>query len=465
MNRAGRRPVLLPALMALPLMAPLAAAPAGSAPVPPPPVAGALPHETGTTAVAPLAPAPMVAPSAGATSTGAAPVPPPSAPSPNTIRLAQRAFSDATAASGYRMNAGSPWQLGLVLDVGATSRELALGMRQQGLGLGHSDISAQGGLGRHLDARITLAAHHHHDELEAHLEELWVQSRLLPHGLSLRLGRMASGLSPLNEQHPHADDFAERPLAWRAFLGGHWFDDGLRLGWTAPTRHYVQAGMEVFRGRQLIQSATPATGHHRAATGVLWLRSGGDLGMAHSWQASVGWLYNRRVATEDAHHHHHGHGADDGHDHAGHLHAHGAAFSGRRLWLAEINWKWAPEGNNHRQQLRLHGAWVRVTGLTPATPRREHHDAGVLSLVWRFRPDGEVGVRHERLQVQMPHNDHFHPGRLRETALMLAWKPSHRQALRLQFSRQHDAVSIVPTHRSVMLHYVIGFGAHEAHAF
>lgn len=76
-----------------------------------------------------------------------------------------------------------------------------------------------------------------------------------------------------------------------------------------------------------------------------------------------------------------------------------------------------------------------------------------------------MGVRRERLQVQMPHGDHFHPGRLLETVLMLAWKPSHRQTLRLQFSRQHDAVSIVPTHRSVMLHYVIGFGAHEAHAF
>ena len=41
------------------------------------------------------------------------------------------------------------WQAGAVLDGSATSRELAIGQRPKGLGLGHSDVSASGPLGSH----------------------------------------------------------------------------------------------------------------------------------------------------------------------------------------------------------------------------------------------------------------------------------------------------------------------------
>jgi hypothetical protein len=69
------------------------------------------------------------------------------------------------------------------------------------------------------------------------------------------VGRFASQIGYLNEQHPHADDFVERPLLYRAFFGGHWFDDGLRLNWTAPTPFFLGLGVEVFRGKQLVREA------------------------------------------------------------------------------------------------------------------------------------------------------------------------------------------------------------------
>jgi hypothetical protein len=86
-----------------------------------------------------------------------------------------------------------------------------------------------------------------------------VQTRSLPAGFQARLGRFSSQIGYLNEQHPHADDFVERPLLYRALLGGHWFDDGLRLNWTAPTPFYLMVGAEAFRGRQLVKEATQAT--------------------------------------------------------------------------------------------------------------------------------------------------------------------------------------------------------------
>ncbi|MDO5058041.1 MAG: hypothetical protein Q4E06_12055 [Lautropia sp.] len=357
----------------------------------------------------------------------------------------------------------SGWQWGLVLDVAALSRALTLGNRQQGLALGHSDLSTHGSLGRHLHAQLTVAAHHHHDRLDTELEESWLQTRTLPDGLDLRLGRFASQIGYLNEQHPHDDDFVERPLLYRAFLGGHWFDDGLRLNWTAPTALYLRLGAEVFRGRRLVQQATAASARRRLATTVLSVRAGDDIGDSHSWQAGIGWLHNRRDASrEDDHHHDHD---DHDHGHDGHVHAHGAAFSGRHLVLVELTWKWAPAQDNHRRQLRLHAEHARITGLGPFA--RPHHvdQASYLAAIWRLAPGWETGIRLDWLRVQMPHVDHFHAGRLQERSLMLVWKPLHTQSLRLQLSQQHRSLGMPATARSLMLHYVIGFGAHGAHAF
>ncbi|MDO5101500.1 MAG: hypothetical protein Q4D91_01130 [Lautropia sp.] len=356
------------------------------------------------------------------------------------------------------------WQWGMVLDVAATSRAPALGAREQGLALGHSDLSLNGPLTRHLDAQLTVAAHHHDGSIEAELEELWAQTRTLPAGLDLRAGRFASQLGYLNEQHPHADDFVERPLLYRAFLGGHWFDDGARLNWTAPTALYLRLGAEVFRGRQLVQAATPDTRHRNPAAMVLSARIGGDLNDAHSWQAGISWLKNRRDAAGEADHDH-DHGHDHDHHHEGHTHAHGAAFSGRTLWLADLTWKWAPDGNNRERQLRLSWEHARISELGPHARRNQHHSAHYLSIVWRFSPSWESGVRFDRLSVQMPHGDHFHAGQLRERSIMLAWKPSHLQSLRLQYAHQHGARGIRPVQRSVQLQYVISLGAHAAHAF
>lgn len=231
----------------------------------------------------------------------------------------------------------SEWQAGAVLDLSASSRALALQGRDRGLSLGHSDISASGPLGRHFQAQLSGAVHSHGRKVEPELEEAWLQTRTLPAGLQLRGGRFASQLGYLNEQHPHNDDFIQRPLLYRAFLGGHWSDDGVRLNWVAPTDLYLRLGLEAFRGRGLGEDAP---GRRTPGAIVLSGRAGGDLGASHSWQAGLSYLRNRRAAT-GAHPHEEegeGHGEEDGghaaqHDHH---HAHGAAYGGRHLWLAEL---------------------------------------------------------------------------------------------------------------------------------
>ena len=370
----------------------------------------------------------------------------------------------AATAAGAAMAQPAPtgWQAGAVLDLTAASRALALGQRDKGLRLGHSDLTVFGPMGPHLEAQGTAALHSHDRKVEAEVEEAWVQTRTLPAGLQLRAGRFASQIGYLNEQHPHADDFVERPLLYRAFLGGHWNDDGVRLNWVAPTPFYLRLGAEAFRGKRLVDEGVA---ERPLGAAVFSARLGGDLNASHSWQAGLSLLRNRREAAVHEEGGEAG-GEGAGHDHGhGHSHAHGAAFSGRRMWVGEVAWKWAPEGNNSRQQVRIAYERAQVRGLNRFAVRGDKHVADYLSVVWRFAPAWEVGGRIDALSVRIPHDDHFHSGKLREASVMLAYKPTHAQTLRVQATRQRNRAGFDTAGNALQLQYILSFGAHAAHSF
>jgi hypothetical protein len=351
------------------------------------------------------------------------------------------------------------WQLGAVLDTAYSSRALELGARDKGLQLGHSDLTARGPLGRHLKAQITAVVATHEGRLEKAIEEAWIETQSLPMGLSARAGRFASQIGYLNQQHPHADDFVERPLLYRAFLGGHWNDDGLRVNLTLPTDLYWMVGAEVFRGKKLVpESANVVNG---AGAFTLTSKLGGDLNRSNSWQVGLSYLHNKRIAAVEEHEEMSG--ADHDHHHA---HHHGAQFGGRHFWVADATWKWAPDGNNRNQQIRVSIEAGRITGINSFASSRTRHEALGVAAAWRFNPQWEVGARMDRLRVSIPHEDHFDRGCLNEQAIMLAWKPSHLQTLRLQITSQNGAVGFENVaRRSVALQYILAFGAHSAHSY
>jgi hypothetical protein len=360
-----------------------------------------------------------------------------------------------TATAQTRSTPSTAWQWGAVIDTAYMGKALPLGLRDEGLGFGHSDLMARGALGRHLSAEAIVVAATHEGHLERQVEKFFVQTRTLPAGLQARAGRFASQVGYLNEQHPHADDFVERPALYRAFLGHHYFDDGLRINWTAPTALYLQLGAETFRGRQLSPEGTP-----RGANGVTTLtgKIGSDIGRNHAWQAGASWLINRR-ATATEH---------EGHDEhvLAQAHSHGAAFTARNLAMFDLAWKWAPKGNARDQQVRVVLEHARLSGLQDAALAGRRHEASSLSLVWRFRPDVEAGLRVDHLRAGHVHDDHFDPVHLNEKAMMVAYKPSHKQTLRLQWTTQRDTQGFERVPRQLLsLQYVVAFGAHGAHSF
>jgi hypothetical protein len=192
---------------------------------------------------------------------------------------------------------------------------------------------------------------------------------------------------------------------------------------------------------------------------TLVLKTGADLNRSHSWQAGLSQVRNRRQALLELEH-------EEGHEEHAHeqAHAHGAALSGRKISMVDLTWKWAPQGNAKQQQLRLGMEAARITQIHPSEGGQ--HSARAVSAVWRWTSQWEVGARMDWLRARLVHEGAFESGKLAERALMLAYKPSHMQTVRLQYSTQGQAQGFDnPTRRALQLQYVLGFGAHPAHAF
>ncbi|MFI4926865.1 MAG: hypothetical protein ACHP7E_04150, partial [Burkholderiales bacterium] len=127
------------------------------------------------------------------------------------------------------------------------------------------------------------------------VEEAYVETTSLGHGLNLRAGRFFSNIGYLNPQHAHAWDFADAPLAYQAMLGTQFDDDGVRLTWLAPTEQFLELSAEAGRGRSYPGSDTPRNAPRMY---TLAAHTGGDIGDSSSWRAGVSYLHTRATDQE-----------------------------------------------------------------------------------------------------------------------------------------------------------------------
>lgn len=343
-------------------------------------------------------------------------------------------------------------ELSFVLDGFFKSEDSALSERGKGFGLGHTELSLSSAVDDLFNARLTTVLESHEGETELDIEEAFVDTVALPFGLGIRAGRFLSQVGYLNSRHTHADSFTERPALYRAFLGSHYFDDGLRLAGLMPLPFYWQLGVEAFNGTAL------AGGEGDQAIGVFTVKSswGGDLSPASSWQAGVSYLRNRLDAVQEEE------DVDTDEDH--HDHSHDAAYSGENMYLLDIVWKWAPQGNVRNSQLTLSAEYLYVDELGEFALDDDVQKGWYASSVYRFHPQWSAGIRYGEVDLKAAHGDHFHDQSLTETEVMLGWSRSHFSQLRLQYSLQ-DAQGFDEANDSLSLQYVMTLGAHGAHEF
>lgn len=135
-----------------------------------------------------------------------------------------------------------------VLDGYYQNAERPMAERVEGFGLGHTELALSANIDDMFYGKLTTVIEVADGETKVGLEEAFIQTLAMPYGLSMRGGRFLSDVGYLNNQHVHSDAFSDRPAAYRAFLGGHYFDDGVRLDYVAPTDLYWSMGVEAFKG-------------------------------------------------------------------------------------------------------------------------------------------------------------------------------------------------------------------------
>lgn len=344
--------------------------------------------------------------------------------------------------------------LSFILDGYYKAENTALSERGQSFGLGHTELSLQSAVDDRFVGRLTAVLESHEGETELDLEEAYLDTTGLPAGLNIRFGRFLSQVGYLNSHHTHSDYFSERPAVYRALLGAHYFDDGVRLNALVPTPFFWRLGAEAFKGSQL------AGGEGDESVGVYTLNTklGGDIGVSNSWQLGASYIYHKLSVMEEDEH------EEEEHDDHGHDHSHSAAYSAEDLYVLDAVWKWAPLGNPRNQQLILSGEYLYAENLNEFATDDDVHEGWYASLVYRFHPQWGIGIRQGEVDLKQAHEDHFHDQTLEETDVVVFWSHSHFSTIRLQYSQQ-EGNSFENINDAVTLQYVMSLGVHGAHEF
>ncbi|MCL1079437.1 hypothetical protein D5R81_11545 [Parashewanella spongiae] len=361
--------------------------------------------------------------------------------------------------------------------------EKVLSEKAEGFGLGETELALSGAVDNAFYGKLTSVIESADGDTEFEIEEAFIQTQALPNGFSVRAGRFMSDIGYLNNQHLHTDAFVDRPAAYRAFLGSHYFDDGVRIDYIAPTDIYWAIGIEAFKGQKL--QAEELKGEAKSVGAyTFYNKFGGDIGNSSSWQLGLSYLRNENgqafaaehhddEADHDEHEDHHNDEHEGEHDHeeqAGHNH--GASFTGKNLFSADVVYKWAPQGNYKYQHLTLSGEYFRLTDIFLAE-EIEHqseldkdHQAWYISGVYQFSPQWSTGVRYGRIDTYHLHEEVLESASLKETELQLSYHHSHFSTIRLQYTHQDGTEMFLPTNEnSITLQFIMTLGAHSAHQF
>ncbi|QID16292.1 carbohydrate porin [Nitrogeniibacter mangrovi] len=333
-----------------------------------------------------------------------------------------------------------------------------IGPGERGFSLAESELAISANIDPWFYGGLNLALT---PENEAEVEQAFVQTTSLPHGLTLKAGRFFSGIGYLNEQHAHTWDFVDAPLAYQAFLGKQFGDDGVQLKWLAPTDLFLEFGAELGRGRNFPGSDRGING---AGAQAVFAHVGGDVGVSHSWRAGLSLLRTtpRDRAYEDV-----DHGVVN-------------AVSGTsRLWIADFVWKWAPNGDATHTNAKLQGEYFRrkedgslvydVDGAASEGRYASSQSGWYLQGVYQFMPRWRTGLRYDRLNSGSTHYganagvldaSGYDPTRL---SLMVDWSPSEFSRWRVQVARDKARRDAPDT--QLMLQYLMSLGAHGAHRY
>jgi hypothetical protein len=330
------------------------------------------------------------------------------------------------------------------------------GLPSEGFSLGETEINIAANVDDKFTAKLTVPIAVEDGEVHVELEEAWIETLKLPAGTSLRMGRFFSNIGYLNSVHSHAWDFADQPLAYEAFLGGQFYDDGLQFRWLMPTDFYLELSGELLRGGSYPAGAEGSSG---IGAHSLIVKTGGDIGFSNSWLAGLSWLSaesEERPSGDE----------DDP-----------LLFNGDSdLWIADFVWKWAPNGNSREKNFKLQAEYLYRTedgeyalpGMDEFSPWDENQQGWYVQAVYQPFAQWRFGARVDALSSNTPGelwlDSPLYPlgSDPRRYSLMADWSNSEFSRLRFQYNRDESGEL---DDDQFGLQYIYAIGAHGAHSF
>jgi hypothetical protein len=336
-----------------------------------------------------------------------------------------------------------------------------IGPGDRGFNLAESELGIYANIDPSFYGGLNLAIH---PDNTLSVEEAFVQTVGLSSGATVKAGRFFSGIGYLNEQHAHVWDFVDAPLAYKAFLGGQFNEDGVQLRWLAPTDGYLELGAEIGSGRSFPGSDAGRNGIGAAS---IFAHAGGDAGASSSWRAGLSYLQanprdrNQTDTTVS--------GADSA-----------DAFSGTsRLWIADFVWKWAPSGNPVQRNLKLQAEYFRrnesgtltydIAGAAAPGAYSSSQSGGYAQAIYQFMPHWRTGLRYDLLDsgtvdyganAAVLASPATRPSR---ASWMIEYAPSEFSRFRLQLASDRARLGV--TDNQVFVNYQMSLGAHGAHSY
>ncbi len=286
----------------------------------------------------------------------------------------------------------------------------------------------------------------------ATLEEAYIVTTALPTGNQIKAGKFKSGFGRINAQHPHAWDFVDAPLPYRAFIGNEGIGEkGVQYTYLPPLPFYTILGVEVLQGESATLFGPDATGGPHAYTA--FAKASVDV----SDNATI--LFGPSVIT--------------GKTKTSTVQANSDFTGDSTLYGFEFTYKWKPskyQGFKIQSEYLYRSQYGDLTDMNLGSiARLERYQDGIYIQGVYLWDRWEFGVRYDMLSIL---KDDYNLGGAKQDMGRRPWRAtamidyafSEFSLLRLQYNHDESDVSGKVNHE-VFLQAIFSIGAHPAHQF
>ena len=285
------------------------------------------------------------------------------------------------------------------------------------------------------------------------IEEAYVVTTALPEGWQIKGGKFKSNISRLDAQHPHAWDFWDIALPYRAFLGGEGLggEKGVQITYLPALPFYTQLGAEALQGENDLLFGKDAAEDPHAFS--FFVKSSVDTSDYSTLYFGPSVLFGK---TDNSN-----------------ILADMEVRANSALYGLEAVWKWKPAS---REALTIQGEYLLLTQSGTATDAatgmvdslKRKQDGFYLQGIYRKNRWG-IGLRYDALNLfsdtfrRAEAQQDFGGKPWRATA-SLEFNPTEFTRIRLQFTHDRSDPS-GQTNNEAILQFNFGIGAHPAHSF